>query len=411
MSEHLLIENFGPIVSARLDLKPFMVLIGPQASGKSTIAKLLAIFRNIETYGQQDELTVANMIKYFQLYGIGDYFNNGKTKLSYTDGNYKISYENSTWKLWKSETFQAELIRQKELAESFLLAFMESNERLKGIADKEGTLNRLYDSNWKNLFQVNNEQIYIPAERILVSTISQAAFSLRNASIPGGLQEFGTKFEFATKRIKEYPIEHLGIKYVYDEEKGHRILINNETKSIALHESSSGIQALIPLQIVIDYITEFGGTTRHTFLVEEPELNLFPKTQASVINYLARKYNAIGTDFISTDDSNSSRKNHFVIATHSPYILSVVNNLLLATQTANKNDGNGEIINSVIPRELWLNPEEFNAYSIGDGTATQIFDKEIGLISTNYLDNISIEINEEGQFLMDLYKRSNRNRS
>ena len=41
------IKNFGPIKELKLDIKDFMLLIGPQASGKSTIAKTIFFFKSL----------------------------------------------------------------------------------------------------------------------------------------------------------------------------------------------------------------------------------------------------------------------------------------------------------------------------------------------------------------------------
>ena len=49
------IKNFGPIKELNLDIKDFTLLIGPQASGKSTIAKTIFFFKSLS-----DEL-----VKYF----------------------------------------------------------------------------------------------------------------------------------------------------------------------------------------------------------------------------------------------------------------------------------------------------------------------------------------------------------
>ncbi len=43
--ETLIIKNFGPIVDAKIEIKPFMVFIGESGSGKSVILKLLSLFR------------------------------------------------------------------------------------------------------------------------------------------------------------------------------------------------------------------------------------------------------------------------------------------------------------------------------------------------------------------------------
>lgn len=46
MSEFIQIRNFGPIMSADLqDIKKFTIIIGSSGSSKSTIIKLLSLFR------------------------------------------------------------------------------------------------------------------------------------------------------------------------------------------------------------------------------------------------------------------------------------------------------------------------------------------------------------------------------
>ena len=42
----MIIINFGPINDVELELKKFNVLIGKQATGKSTLTKVLAVCRN-----------------------------------------------------------------------------------------------------------------------------------------------------------------------------------------------------------------------------------------------------------------------------------------------------------------------------------------------------------------------------
>ena len=41
------IENFGAIKNAKIDIKKVLILIGEQASGKSTIAKLIYFFKSL----------------------------------------------------------------------------------------------------------------------------------------------------------------------------------------------------------------------------------------------------------------------------------------------------------------------------------------------------------------------------
>jgi predicted ATPase len=44
--QRIVIKNFGPIKDVDIPIHDFMIFIGPQASGKSTIAKAIYFFRN-----------------------------------------------------------------------------------------------------------------------------------------------------------------------------------------------------------------------------------------------------------------------------------------------------------------------------------------------------------------------------
>ena len=47
MYQKIEINNFGPVNHAEIELRPLVVLIGQQAGGKSTIAKLIYFFQLI----------------------------------------------------------------------------------------------------------------------------------------------------------------------------------------------------------------------------------------------------------------------------------------------------------------------------------------------------------------------------
>ena len=48
--QKLIIDNFKQISHAEIEVKDFLLLIGPQASGKSTIAKLIFFFKSIQQF-------------------------------------------------------------------------------------------------------------------------------------------------------------------------------------------------------------------------------------------------------------------------------------------------------------------------------------------------------------------------
>ena len=55
MKSILHVKNFGPIKDAKLDLRNVNVLIGPQASGKSTLAKLFTICKSPVMFFESEE--------------------------------------------------------------------------------------------------------------------------------------------------------------------------------------------------------------------------------------------------------------------------------------------------------------------------------------------------------------------
>ena len=55
MNEQLVVRNFGPIKDARVDFKRVTVFIGPTGGGKSTLAKLAAVFMDYSSFSRGDE--------------------------------------------------------------------------------------------------------------------------------------------------------------------------------------------------------------------------------------------------------------------------------------------------------------------------------------------------------------------
>ncbi|MEZ4657994.1 MAG: AAA family ATPase [Caldilineaceae bacterium] len=79
-------------------------------------------------------------------------------------------------------------------------------------------------------------------------------------------------------------------------------------------------------------------------VIEEPEAHLYPLAQKQLMEVLALVLN-------STDSQ-------FIITTHSPYILSIVNNLLFATRVAKMNPLATDEVESVIPKLSWIDPQK-----------------------------------------------------
>ena len=84
---------------------------------------------------------------------------------------------------------------------------------------------------------------------------------------------------------------------------------------------------------------------------------------------------------------------NLAFATHSPYILTSLNNLLLAGETA-KTVEKKVRVSQVVSEEYWLTAEQVGAYAIENGKVKNIIEED-NLIDGAYLDSISDEVSSE----------------
>jgi hypothetical protein len=92
---------------------------------------------------------------------------------------------------------------------------------------------------------------------------------------------------------------------------------------------------------------------------------------------------------------------HWVITTHSPYILTAFNNLIEAGQAARNNPALHDEVAKIIPEQYWIKEGDFKAYAIEDGKLRSILN-ESGFIEGNYLDQVSEVIGNEFDKLLRL---------
>ena len=88
-------------------------------------------------------------------------------------------------------------------------------------------------------------------------------------------------------------------------------------------------------------------------------------------------------------------------ATHSPYILTSLNNLLLAGEIG-KNSNKKDVVHNIISKEYWLTAGQVGAYAIEEGKVKYIIDED-NLINAEYLDSISEDIVAEFSQLLDIH--------
>lgn len=120
-------------------------------------------------------------------------------------------------------------------------------------------------------------------------------------------------------------------------------------------------------------------------IVEEPEQNLFPETQAKVLYELLKC-------------RNTAEHNKLVISTHSPYILTALNNAILANDVFKKS---GKSIDE-LPKNRMVPFENVSAFKFENSGIISITDDETRLIDASQIDGCSTDINEVFDKLKDL---------
>jgi len=355
--QRIIIKNFGPISNAEIEIKKTVVLIGEQASGKSTIIKLISSFMWLEKDLYRSSITNEKS-------GFDTYFQEDiKNMLSYhrIESYFK---ENTT-------------IEYQGLAYNFYF----SNNKLNIIETKK-------DFAYPQI-------IYIPAERNFISYVSNFKAS---DFISRGLKDFIDDFRLATINLKQ-PLK-LPINNAEIINEGFDILNlkENGKYNIKLSDASSGFQAIVPILLVSEYLLKKmsidNSREKNTLLkktslidiVEEPEQNLFPVSQMQLVKSLV-------------EICNQNIDNKLIISTHSPYILATINNLILANKVGQKNPNE---VKSKVSQNLWLNFDNVFAGIVKDGVVKQIIDDDFDMISIEQIDSVSREINNEFDFLYNL---------
>jgi len=459
--QKIIVRNFGPVEYAEIEIKKVLVLIGEQASGKSTIAKLIHFFKSLRDevftsiyqdkygsnfainnnvifpllkkfhafFGLPDNLTEFDITFYYDL-KLDKYLNlklivypdNGRSvALNFSDNFFDDKSVSTISRI--KQFFQDELtinnidpfVYEQQKIEHTNRLIIELNDLfshkqidlLFGIADRPLTVafSDLFEkylfAHTQNRLSTNNSQDL--NYQVIDETLMQK-FMERGEKIKGIFKQFKS-FEGliafysnnkdlqkntidATKRLnlisklefiasKIYQI--LKGKYIFDN-FGEKI-VTDSNMSVYLSNASSGQQSAIRiLQDIFICIFEDSKVFR---IIEEPENHLFPVAQKHLIELLSL--------MVNQDDDNQ-----LIITTHSPYVLTVFNNLLFAKRVVDKNPSTEVEVSEIIPQEFWLNSNDFSAYSLGNHFMGEeakycesIFNAEKGTIRQNYLDTVS----------------------
>lgn len=430
---HIIIKNIGPIKEVELDLNKINVFMGPQCSGKSTIAKIISY---CSWYEKNTILGTKPNINFY------------KDLLEFHNFEDNYFFDDS------------------------LIEYKSDNCHIVYAGKKDASVSVKTNVGPKSIFR--NEKIeYIPAERNIVSIPGIGQYTESKNNILNFLYDW-----FRAKRNKkednkfELPLNSLnGLSYYYiHEEDADKIVLEDGT-DIKLQHASSGLMSVTPLLMVFNYVIREIYTENRTksafetinieskveslkipnkedlrdliskvrvwnenieelsigkispelrtklnnmknemndsqkklvhslgfdsdynytkLIIEEPELNLFPEAQRDLMYYMLES--------LVID----KRKHQLVLTTHSPYILFALNNCMM-----------GGLVKGNIPTKekkdfasykSWIDPKKVSIYEIHDGKLKNIQDED-GIIEDNYLNQAYKENSSEYMSLLNYYE-------
>lgn len=400
MNERLIVKSFGPVKDLDIIFKKVTLFIGDQGTGKSCVAKLFSMFKWMEKVLSQKKYKLS----YFEQY------NRFKTKLCAYHRIESFIYENSYIK------FEGNLY--DFLYENGNFSVTEKNRDIKGIS----------------------KVMYVPAERSIVSVAENKSKLLKE--LPDSSETFSDEFVNAKKFFQSgYNLPFEGLRFEYDS-LNDTGWIHGANYKVRLINASSGIQSSLPMCIVSEYLSskisdkeevklskeekdklekrvaeimqneEYSDSIKDMMIrqlsyanrydrliniVEEPELNLFPRSQMEVLKSLVL-------------NNASSDENMLVFTTHSPYSLAIINTMIMGAMAyANANEELRNRIKSILPVKYQINDDDIAAYRLSSSDAIycqSVINPNTGLVSKNELDSASDDIMRVFNSLYQCYAKT-----
>ena len=383
----LIIKNIGPIKDVDIELNKVNIFIGEQSSGKSTIAKIVSFCSWLEKSVNKDETFFPQGKEAYRrlqsYHHIQSYFCK-ESVICYLGDNLVYAYHWPSdeplpcpgWNINHAENFSEE--------EVFLYPVSKV---------------------------INPKVIYIPAERNFVSVVPNLQ---KYAEEDDSLMAFLLSWQEARKK---YPSSHklallnLGMNF-YSQDGISNIVELPTGGAVALEAASSGLQSVVPLLTLIDWLADgiykenkpysfeeierikhlinevakddslkerlagivSGKIYTHTqFVIEEPEQNLFPTTQRDLVYFLLKTI-------------NHGRKHRLVVTTHSPYILHAFNNSMILGQVGT--DLPEEVKMELCCKDAAIDSAFVNVWQIKEGCLESIKDSRTNTIGKHYFNDV-----------------------
>jgi len=399
----LTVKNFSVIKEAELEFGKITVLIGPQASGKSLLCKL-AYFLSKEVL----DIAVGRAQNEFEFSAFEE-----EVKKRFLDWFPRSGWGFEAWSacLTLEEydvTISSPIIQLRDSTGPLFLVFGEEFRKIyrEQLANARPWAKGMIRSAFSRLMgrAFWEGATYIPSERsYFVDT--QKGYRLL-ASQPDAIASRFAEL-YADSLSSDTAKSRLSIHLQGELVRGGDswLFSFDDGRTLPLNLLSTGSKEMLPLLCALEMYThrrreitlddQYGTNSEDDarfdeFFVEEPEAHIFPKEQYEIVRYFAEIVNDV------------TLKPAVTITTHSPYILTAFNNLIEAGQVARAKPELKEDVAKLIPEQYWIKEGDFKAYAIEDGVLKSIVAEDTGLVSTNYLDQVSETIGMEFDELLRL---------
>lgn len=405
----LIIRNIGPIKNVDIELNKVNVFIGEQSSGKSTIAKIISFCSWLEKTVNRDGVVFREgkeAYRRLQAYHhIQSYFRENSV-ICYLGENVAYAYN------WPNEEAlpypEWDIIYREHFSDKEMFLYPESKV-------------------------VNPKVIYIPAERNFVSVVPNLQ---KYAENDDNLMEFLLSWQEARKKYStshKLALLNLDMDF-YSQDGIYNMVGLPNGGAVALEAASSGLQSIVPLLTLIDWLAKgiyqenkpysfeeiekirhlldevgkdlslsdndslkerlagivSGKIYTHTqFVIEEPEQNLFPTTQRDLVYYLLKTI-------------NHGRKHRLVVTTHSPYILHAFNNCMILGQV--QENLTEELKTELNCRDAAIIPEVVSVWQISDGCLVDIKDARTNTIGKHYFNDVMNDMLDDYYLMLPYIK-------
>ncbi|MCV3375025.1 ATP-binding protein [Campylobacter sp. IFREMER_LSEM_CL2151] len=402
--QKVIIKNLGPIQEAEIILKPFVVIIGKSGSGKSIILRTISLlkwlykqeqiksFHEPKLFNNIDQKEFMDYLKESML----DIYINHNTEITLIDDKPLIEIKGKNITLYQEHIKTEQLIGKIVFINDVRVFLPELF-----ATPKQRDIKASYHTNdmIANFIESINEVKYFQLktmENTIFTAENEAGFTKcylnhNDLKIPFEQSSSGEKSTSIMEIISNY------FAYVYDiknkslEKITIENLISDLKKSIDTKRKLIENKVIERIKLIETLLSEKNKPTLDIF-IEEPESNLFPINQMNMAYYLASLRNA-------------KNNPNIMFSTHSPYILTALNNILYASiiKAKLRNDEQNNIY-EIINKGNIFNHKDFIAYKLENGKSYSIIDKETMLIDAEYIDTASSEIMDDFYKIAELDK-------